>query len=508
MDIQNKKIGIWGFGTVGKSVARFLHSQQCHLSVLNATLLSAQDFTWCKANNIIVYQETTKESEKKEPNQLCAQKESYNTPSPDSTHEQPSPTKWKTNSTLISHHVEDHVTPITVQQFLNTHDIIIPSPGIDIRPWYQQYKNKWLSELDLLVQYWHKPIIAITGTAGKTTVTSMLSQLLAQYDIPVATGGNIGTPMLDLVAQQKQVDYALLELSSFQLEHAHNVAPHLAIWTNLFANHLDRHATMADYAAAKYTMLKSSRTALVPLNLVGMLRTRFNHRSPLTIFSTDTPTQQELREIKKDETLFFASDTVQSGSYVMRHNNITTPLVSTNTLPQTTFNQNWLIVVAALQHLGCNLSKLPAYAKQLHLPAHRLEYVGTIRGAAVYNDSKATTPAATHAALQQLQHKPIHLLLGGLSKGIDRQPFIAQLPPSVAHVYCFGAESAQLLAWCRQKKIRASAYPTLDDAVATCMQKITAGEQLLFSPAGSSFDLFDNFAHRGDYFKTCIKKYE
>src|SRR5262249_3022121 len=113
------------------------------------------------------------------------------------------------------------------------------------------HNHQWLCELDLFYTLWKKPIIAITGSVGKTTTASMLAQLCTYNNIPVALGGNIGTPMLDLLVQQNTAAWAILEVSSFQLEHCHFFAPDIAIITNLHQNHLDRHTTLEQYWLAK-----------------------------------------------------------------------------------------------------------------------------------------------------------------------------------------------------------------------------------------------------------------
>src|SRR5579885_1682266 len=162
MDFSHKKIGIWGFGIVGKAALPYLASAQAHITVMDKRSLSAEEL-----------------------NQLT-------------TH----------NAQFIT---QDHI-----HQFLSEHDLILPSPGIDLRP-YTQWNHKWIGELDIFYTFWKKPIIAITGTVGKTTTTHILAHVLSKAGKKVALGGNIGTGMLNLL-KQTDADYAVLEISSFQLE--------------------------------------------------------------------------------------------------------------------------------------------------------------------------------------------------------------------------------------------------------------------------------------------------
>ncbi len=157
----------------------------------------------------------------------------------------------------------------TLTNFLEYNDYIIASPGIDLRP-YQSYEHKFVTEIDLFCQDWQKPLITITGTVGKTSTTHLLSELLKLAGLRVATGGNIGTGMLDLLNEQTSSDCAVLELSSFQLEYAQHCTPDLAIITNIYPNHLDRHGTYDEYTRAKLRSIQlqtPQQKTLIPLSL-------------------------------------------------------------------------------------------------------------------------------------------------------------------------------------------------------------------------------------------------
>lgn len=453
----NKKIGIWGFGIVGKSALDYLLRHTPFIQILESTTPSVQDQQLLERHHIPLLQQAT-----------------------------------------------------DVHSFLNHNDYILASPGIDLRP-YSAYTHKWITELDLLRHAFTKPLIGITGSVGKTTITSILSQIMQQQNVPrVYTGGNIGTGMLNMLTDGIKYDTALLELSSFQLEHCAFAAPDLALWTTFYPNHLDRHGSLAAYFDAKFRLLahqQPHQQALVPLSLLPQIAQR-SCRATLNVFADAVDERDWSFDASLAKRLFFIRDNI----IMLREDNHETALLDSNILPPITFPHNWLIIVGALHIMHTQL-KFPDYlatlintANTLTLPEHRLELVTNKNGITIYNDSKATTPASTLAAVQILKDKPIVLLLGGLSKGIDRQPLIMQLSQRVQKIICFGKESQQLRTWCEQANIPAQDFATLDEAVYAALHDLQAPAHVLFSPSGSSFDLFKDYQERGTYFKQLVTK--
>ncbi|MCX5922026.1 MAG: UDP-N-acetylmuramoyl-L-alanine--D-glutamate ligase [Candidatus Dependentiae bacterium] len=442
MSAPHKKIGIWGLGATGKSAISYFRGLGYELAVIDQKTLSPDEQELLRGTHSAFY------------------------------------------------------TQDNIETFLQTYDVILPSPGIDIRP-YVTRSNTWLNELDIFYSAWKKPIIAITGSIGKTTITHLLSKLLKHNAVQVATGGNIGTPMLDLLAQKDESDMVLLELSSFQLEQCKEFAPDLAIWTNLYPNHLDRHGSEQEYLAAKAQIIahqKDCQQALIPLNLKDCVHgSRIIH-----YFSAQLPTQEQLASLPATSKLFY----IHNGAIVIYNNGTTTPIILCNTLPTITFEENWLIMCSALTLLNQPLPEFDTI--DLALPEHRLEKVATIHGVTFYNDSKSTTSQSTLAAVNALKNKPILLLLGGLGKGVDRSPLIADLKGQVKKIYCFGKEAEQLHAYCIEQGIPSAAFHNLDAAFAACVADMQPGDQVLLSPAGSSYDLFAHYIERGMYFKKLV----
>jgi len=432
MDYRDKKIGIWGFGIVGKSAMRYFQKQNNPIEIIDKRPLTELEQQMLIKHNIPAFQEDA------------------------------------------------------LSSFLDRNDYILVSPGIDTRN-YQNYNHKMISEIDLFQSSYKKPIIAVTGSVGKTTVTHLLSQLLAPH-MKIATGGNIGTGMLDLIEQKQTTYAALLEVSSFQLEQCKTFAPDLAIWTNFYPNHIDRHGSENAYFQAKQNIIwhqKADQKSLLPKSLSASLQMESRY-----FFSPEKPCTTKNCFYLHNKAIFFEQD----------------ELIKVDQLPCISFVENWLIICATLHLLNIPLSPIKKYAEKLTVPEHRLEKVGTFNGIDIYNDSKATTPAATEAAVERLNDRPIILFLGGLGKGIDRSELIKKAKQHVKIIYCFGNERTELYQACAQHNIDCKVFETIDQALHNCLQNAQPGDQLLFSPAGSSFDQFENYQKRGTYFKKIIRQ--
>jgi UDP-N-acetylmuramoylalanine--D-glutamate ligase len=449
IDIVGKKIGVWGLGIVGRSVLTYLYDKHCTLSVLDRTRATAEQQEFCQSKSIHYYSEDA------------------------------------------------------ISDFFECNDYIIPSPGVDIAR-YTHVQHKWLAELDLFYHAWQKPIIAITGTLGKTSVTSLLWQILRHHGNMVATGGNIGVGSLDLLKDYDQASVALLEVSSFQLETCKNFAPDLALITNIYPNHLDRHKNLQDYFLAKYKILahqQQYQKALLPLELLPQIRAQAPTQSrPLAFFSYAEPTSELELQLGNHDIVYYRS---HAHNVIIKKTRDTEHAIIDNAaLPSLSYPANWLSILGALDLMGIEVSNLKQ--AQLALPAHRLDHVATLNGRVFYNDSKSTVPEATLAAVNKLSGNPIILFLGGYGKGVDRSDLVNRLTGKVKHIICFGAEAQLLQSYCLRANISASAHATLEEAFCAALDQSQAGDALLFSPAGASFDLFANYQERGEHFKQLV----
>lgn len=382
--------------------------------------------------------------------------------------------------------------------FLQSNDYILPSCGIDLRP-YAQYEHKFLSELDLFAAECKKPVIAITGSVGKTTTTHLLSELLKSQGKTVFTGGNIGVGLLESIDQANSCDYVVLETSSFQLERCKSFAPDLAICTNIHANHLDRHGTMDAYIQAKMAITarqKPGQKSLFPLSLYDQVIHQKTGGTP-SFFSSG------MDHFNSD---FYPVYFLRNAKFCMNYQTNTQEIFDLIELPWVSYQENIIILAAALHTLGLNFEHFTRVLNEQELPEHRLEKVASFAHIDFYNDSKATIPASTLAAIEKLKDRPIVLLLGGISKGVDRADFVSQLKNKVRMVYCFGKEAEQLKSFCDHHQIPAHATSNLELAFDSLTHQMQAHDQILFSPAGASYDLYTDYRERGNHFKALVKK--
>jgi len=327
-------------------------------------------------------------------------------------------------------------------------------------------------------------------------------------------GGNVGIGMLDLVEQQENLDLAVLELSSFQLQLNKKFAPDIAIWSNFYPNHLDWHTDLREYFDAKFKIFEyqtEEQFALFPaefLNNKYFLEKIKNIKSqiyfignfeeinnlPFTLRSE--PLRASRRVHEKDNKLVLSQ--LNSGKIIKSQE-----IFDLKLLPDFSFKQNWLFILATLYFLKLDLKLLESYFKENDKnegQEHRLELFKTINNIDFYNDSKATVIQSTQAALQKLdqKNKPIILILGGLSKGVDRQPLVEHLSSikNLKKVFVFGTNCKDLSSF--------ETYSSLEQTVSAILQIAQPGDLVLFSPSGASFDLFDNYQHRGEVFKELI----
>ncbi|MCK5633396.1 hypothetical protein KAH94_06580, partial [bacterium] len=298
-------------------------------------------------------------------------------------------------------------------------------------------------------------------------------------------------------------------VSSFQLEQCKKFAPTLAIWTNFSPNHLDRHETEKNYFAAKKKIIDNQHKgqhAIVPLCLKKLFNFCGKITPSLTFFSFNPEWKNEFANCLRVANVVYVKN-----NSLMRHNynkevkelNLSNIF---NALPSITFRENLLIISLALDLIGKLLNKPIIFKKNtpIALPPHRLEYVATINKVSFYNDSKSTTSASTIAAVKKCADKPVLLLLGGLSKGADRFELVKKIKPYIKKVYAFGAEEEILKKALIQNNVSYQSFFSLDEAFSSCFADAQADDQILLSPAGSSFDLFKNYEERGNYFKKLV----
>ena len=371
----------------------------------------------------------------------------------------------------------------------NTATLVLKSPGIlPSHRFYtcaNQIQCPVISDIELFALFAKAPIIAITGTNGKSTVTHLVHDMLAACGYRVSTGGNVGTPALSLLASPVP-DYYILELSSFQLAHTTHLNAKVGVLLNIAPDHIKWHGSVDAYISAKYRLLAQSAVQVVAR---GLNLGKYPHVS----FGTQAPTGQNLGEITRHGQTFLAR-----GKKTLLNINLLSPTLQ---LPHN--RQNCLAALGVLAALNSiNASALNTLKDFKGLP-HRLECILTDQHISWFNDSKATNLAASITAINsisQTHKKQIIWIGGGILKETDLTDITKAVAIQVKACIFFGEGGLTLFK--ALKEVCPSIYQRcLKTTIEAAKNLATFGDVVLFSPGGASFDLFDSFEQRGDRFK-------
>ncbi len=356
-------------------------------------------------------------------------------------------------------------------------DMVVTSPGV---PWdhpqlEQARKNAIpvLPELELAWRYVQAgKTVAITGTNGKTTTTALLGHILKKAGVKTAVGGNIGTPLSDLVGKIDRRTVVVLEVSSYQLEGHHSFHPNVGVFLNLTPDHLKRHGTMAGYAAAKarlFAWMEKEDTAVL------------NGRDPWC--------RRVAKKIRATKVFF--------------PNSVDARLAKSIRLPGDHNFQNAMAASAACRALKLSPVAIRAGLASFKGVPHRIELVRELAGARYFNDSKATNVDSTFVALKSFS-APVILILGGEHKGTPYKPLFKLIKKGVKTILTIG-EAAPIIARDLQGAAPMVSCGTLRKAIAVARKLAAKGDVVLLSPACASFDQFKNFEHRGAEFTKFVK---
>jgi UDP-N-acetylmuramoylalanine--D-glutamate ligase len=378
-------------------------------------------------------------------------------------------------------------------------DLIVVSPGVPLdTPELVQVKAFGLpviGELELAAQFLKGNILAITGSNGKTTTTALAGEILAAAGIETQVGGNIGVPVVDLIAKSTENGWSVLEVSSFQLESTELFHPQIAVILNITPDHLDRHGTFENYALAKERIFSvQTGSDFLVLNAGNVRAAAAVSRSAAQVywFSLDQPVAQGAW-VQGDQIVFRAA----SGAP-------TEPIMPLKAIPlKGTHNvENVLAAVCAARLAGAAAESIGKAVQNFHAVEHRLEYVATDNGVEYYNDSKATNVDAAAKAIAAFPGC-IHLILGGKDKNSNYADLSDLLRKRVKAVYTIGSAAAKIESQIRGL-VPIVSCETLDNAVAAARKAARPGDVVLLSPACSSFDQFENYEHRGRVFKELV----
>jgi UDP-N-acetylmuramoylalanine--D-glutamate ligase len=376
-------------------------------------------------------------------------------------------------------------------------DLIVVSPGVpvDAPPLVQARSmgEAVIGEIELAAQFLPGPIVAITGSNGKTTTTSLTGEILTASGLPTLVGGNIGTPAISLAERAKAETAIVLEVSSFQLETIETFRPKIAVVLNVTPDHLDRHRTLEAYVDAKARIFENQGGEdFAVLNADDTTCVTMAVRTRARVFWFSRQKEVTQGAWVRHGNILFRDGTQQRE--IMQVSEI--PLKGAHNL------ENVLAAVCAGALMGCAPEKIRQAVREFKAVEHRLEYVATIRGVDYYNDSKATNVDATIKALESFPAN-IHLIVGGKDKGSDYTVLNDLLRQRVKRVYTIGAAAGKIES--QIKGVEVVHAETLENAVRKANAVALPGDVVLLAPACASFDQFKNYEQRGQVFKEIVR---
>jgi UDP-N-acetylmuramoylalanine--D-glutamate ligase len=376
-------------------------------------------------------------------------------------------------------------------------ELIVLSPGVPVdAPPVVQARTLGgvvIGEVELAAQFLPGPIVAITGSNGKTTTTTLTGEIMTASGFSTLVGGNIGTPAISLADRATRETVIVLEVSSFQLETIQTFRPKLAVVLNVTPDHLDRHRTFEVYVDAKARIFENQQ------------------RGDLAVLNADDPTCVTMSSRTRARVFWFSRHKevdrgawVRQGSILFRDGAQQREImqVSEITLKGAHNLENVLAAVCAGALMGCAPEKIRQAVRSFKAVEHRLEFVATIRGVDYYNDSKATNVDATIKALESFPAN-IHLILGGKDKGSDYSVLNDLLRERVKRVYTIGAAAGKIES--QIKNVEVVHAETLENALRKANAVAQPGDVVLLAPACASFDQFKNYEQRGQVFKEIVR---
>jgi UDP-N-acetylmuramoylalanine--D-glutamate ligase len=378
-------------------------------------------------------------------------------------------------------------------------DLIVVSPGVPLNtPELVQVKSFGLpviGELELAAHFLKGKMLAITGSNGKTTTTTLMGEILKEAGLTTLVGGNIGVPVVSLIDASTDATWSVLEVSSFQLESTFEFHPAISVILNITPDHLDRYSTFEDYAQAKERIfaVQNEHDCLV-LNADNARAAAAAPRSKARVYWFSAKHSVPQGAWVEDGQVVYRSQKDAAIETVMPLSGIT--LKGSHNV------ENVLAAVCAARQAGVSVAAIRSAVEKFHAVEHRLEYVATINGVEFYNDSKATNVDATAKSIAAFQ-SGIHLIMGGKDKGAPYTGLLPLMKDRVRAVYTIGAAAAKIESQLRGG-VAIHSCETLEKAVAAAAAAAHAGEVVLLAPACSSYDQFKNYEQRGRVFKELV----
>jgi UDP-N-acetylmuramoylalanine--D-glutamate ligase len=377
-------------------------------------------------------------------------------------------------------------------------DLIVLSPGVPLKlPPVALARSRGVtvwSEIELAWRFLRGRLVAITGSNGKTTTSSLVAHILRTAGIQTLVGGNIGVPLLSVVESSADSSVTVAEISSFQLEAIEAFRPEVGVLLNLTPDHLDRHASFEEYAAAKMRMFANQldRDCAVLNADDPEVTRRMPSRQQVFWFSRE----------KRVATGAFLRD----GQIIFRHEGSEVAVARRDQIPLRGEHnvENVLAACAAAYLAGATPAAIASGVKTFQGVEHRLEFVAEIGGVKFYNDSKATNVDAALKAVEAFS-EPLIVILGGKDKGSPYTPLAEPLRERARLAILIGA-AAEKIASDLNGAVEMSHSGTLERAVQIASERARPGHVVLLAPACSSFDQFENYEERGRTFKELVAR--
>ena len=374
-------------------------------------------------------------------------------------------------------------------------DLIVVSPGVDlaIKPIQEAMKKgvRIISEIELACRFIEAPIVAVTGTNGKTTTTVLIGELLKESGKRVGVGGNVGEPLILFADRRNSWEVLVAEISSFQLEAIETFRPRIAVLLNVTEDHLDRYAHYADYIQAKARIFENMTS------------------EDVAILNRDDPIVMTLAENIAARKIFFSLKEMLNEGAFSNGKNIKLRLAGEEDYSLASARlkgvhnvENMMAAITAARLSGCSKKAVETVLNRFEGLEHRVEFVREIDGVRYYNDSKGTNVGSVVKSLQGFSD-PVILIAGGKDKNGDLAPLKEWVQQRVTRLILIG-EAKERMARELGGLTDTILAPTLEEAVLLAHRSAKRGEVVLLSPACSSFDMFKDYKERGKVFKEAV----
>ncbi len=390
------------------------------------------------------------------------------------------------------------------QDTFNNASVMIPSPGIPITNNYIRIALSkgvaLVSELDIFTKYNKLPVIAITGTNGKTTTTTLIGEILRSCNLNPFVGGNIGTPLVENLMGKSKAKVVVAEISSFQLDISNNFKPDVGVLLNISEDHLDRYPDYQAYQDSKWSLFKNqspSDTAVINQSIAGYKKQISKLKAKILSFSSSKSSTDSCQaKVTVNEIQFLLDTLDQKIDLAIKTDDF-------NELHGIHNKENMAAAILSCLSLGADLNDILEGVKTFKQLSHRISFVKTINNVSFYNDSKATNTDAVIRAIESFE-KNIILILGGREKGTDFTQLLDHVKTSVLAIIALG-ESKQKITETFKTICPIHDVNSMKEAVQTAFRISKKNDVVLLSPACASFDMYENYGQRGNDFIAHIK---